>query len=235
MCKLSSWALLLFGLSLLAIVQVKAKTVEIGNVEEIRLALYGTVAGGDPIRLWKNDHVYADELIETVKRSSAQIRFLDETDLWLGASSQLILDSFIYDPKQGTGEMVAVLGVGLFRFITGILPVESYAVLTPAATIGIRGTDFTVAVAENGATAVTVYSGQVTVSPRGGGATQSVNPGETAVLATATGNVSVSPSRQTAPPESVSAGHDAVAAQGGGGGGRGSGGGGGSSGGGGKQ
>ena len=218
MRKLSSLVVLFFGLSLLAIVQARAETVEIGNVEEIRLALYGTVAGGDSIRLWENDHVYADELIETVKKSSAQIRFLDDTDLWLGASSQLTLDSFIYDPEQGTGEMVAELGVGLFRFITGNLPGESYAVLTPAATIGIRGTDFSVAVAENGATAVTVYSGQVTVAPRGGGAAQSVNPGETAAVATATGNVSVSPSSQTAPPASVSAGHGAVGAQGAGGG-----------------
>ena len=218
MRKLSSLVVLFFGLSLLAIVQARAETVEIGNVEEIRLALYGTVAGGDSIRLWENDHVYADELIETVKKSSAQIRFLDDTDLWLGASSQLTLDSFIYDPEQGTGEMVAELGVGLFRFITGNLPGESYAVLTPVATIGIRGTDFSVAVAENGATAVTVYSGRVTVSPRGGGATQSVNPGETAAVATATGNVSVSPSSQTAPPASVSAGHGAVGAQGVGGG-----------------
>jgi hypothetical protein len=218
MCKLSSWAALVFGLSLLAIVQARAKTVEIGNIEEISLALYGTVAGGDSMRLWENDHVYADELIETVKKSSAQIRFLDDTNLWLGASSQLILDSFIYDPKPGTGEMVAELGVGLFRFITGNLPGKSYAVLTPVATIGIRGTDLSVAVAKNGATAVTVYSGQVTVSPRGGGATQSVNPGQTATVATATGNVSVSPSSQTAPPASVSTGHGAVAAHGGGGG-----------------
>jgi len=51
MCKLSSWAALVFGLSLLAIVQARAKTVEIGNVEEISLALYGTVAGGDSTRL----------------------------------------------------------------------------------------------------------------------------------------------------------------------------------------
>ena len=56
------------------------------------------------------------------------------------------------------------------------------------------------------------------VSPRGGGATQSVNPGQTATVATATGNVSVSPSSQTAPPASVSTGHGAVAAHGGGGG-----------------
>ena len=162
-------AALVFSLTTLAITQARAETVEIGNVEEIRLALYGIVTGGDSERLYENDHVYADELIETVKKSSAQIRFLDDTDLWLGASSQLTLDSFIYDTDQGSGEMVAELTVGLFRFVTGNLPGPSFEILTPAAVIGIRGTDFSFAVAASGATEVSVYSGQVSVSPRGGG------------------------------------------------------------------
>ena len=222
-------AALVFSLPTLAIPQARAETVEIGNVEEIRLALYGTVAGGDSERLYKNDHVYADELIETVKKPSAQIRFLDDTDLWLGAPSQLTLDSFIYDPDRGSGEMVAELTVGLFRFVTGNLPGPSYEILTPAVIIGIRGTDFSVAVAASGATEVSVYSGQVSVSPRGGGAAAAVNPGETASVATANGTVSVSPSSQSAPPASVSAGQGSAssgAASGGGnGGGGGSGGG----------
>jgi uncharacterized membrane protein YgcG len=222
---------LVFSLSLLAFEAARAETVEIGNVEEIRLALYGTVVGGDSERLYENDHVYANELIETVKKSGAQIRFLDDTDLWLGASSQLTLDSFIYDPDQGSGEMVAELSVGLFRFVTGNLPGPSYEIRTPAAVIGIRGTDFSVAVAADGATEVSVYSGQVSVSPRGGGAAAAVNPGETAAVATATGSVSVSPSSQSAPPASVSAGQGSAASgsSGGGNGGGGGSGGGGSS------
>ena len=220
-------AVLVLGLISLTTVQAQAENAEIGNVEEIRVALYGTLAGGDSERLYENDHVYADELIETVKKSGALIRFLDETDLWLGASSQMTLDTFIYDPNQGTGELVAELGVGLFRFVTGNMPNENFRVLTPVATIGIRGTDFSVAVAENGATEVSVFSGQVSVSPRGGGAAQSVNPGETASVASATGSVSVSPSGLTAPPASVSAGHGTTSGNVGGGG---SGGGGGGSG-----
>ncbi|MBT3628081.1 MAG: hypothetical protein HN527_08290, partial [Rhodospirillaceae bacterium] len=137
-------AALFLALNLTAITQAKSENIEIGSVEEIRLALYGTVAGGDSERLYENDQVFADELIETVKKSGAQIRFVDDTDLWLGASSQLTLDSFIYDPDRGTGELVAELGIGVFRFVTGNLPSEGYEILTPVAVIGIRGTDFSV-------------------------------------------------------------------------------------------
>ncbi len=224
-------AALVLSLGLFASFHARAESVEVGSVEEIRTALYGTVAGGDSERLYEQDHVYADELIETVKKSGALIRFLDNTDLWLGASSQMTLDSFIYNPDQGTGELVAELGVGLFRFVTGNMPHENFQILTPVATIGIRGTDFSVSVAENGATTVSVFSGQVSVSPRGGGAAQSVNTGETASVASAAGSVSVSPSGRTAPPASISAGHGKtsgnVGGGGGGSGGGGSGGGGG--------
>lgn len=230
MSKLRWFAAALFlGLNLTAITQAKSENIEIGSVEEISLALYGTVTGGDSERLYENDNVFADELIETVKKSSAQIRFLDDTDLWLGASSQLILDSFIYDPDRGTGELVAELGTGLFRFVTGHLPNENYEILTPVAVIGIRGTDFSVSVAANGATEVAVYSGQVTVSPRGGGAPQSVDPGEIASVADATSDVSVSTDGSTTPPASLSTGHSAAAAGTTGGGGGSGGGGGGSS------
>ncbi len=49
------------------------------------------------------------------------------------------------------------------------------------------------------------------MSPRGGGAAAAVNPGETAAVATANGTVSVSPSSQSAPPASVSAGQGSTA------------------------
>ena len=54
-------AMVVLSISLLAVAQTRAESVEIGNVEEIHLALYGTVLGGDSERLYENDHVYVDE------------------------------------------------------------------------------------------------------------------------------------------------------------------------------
>ena len=209
---------IVFSLGLAASLPAHADSSEIGNVEEVHLALYGTVSGGDSERVYINDGVFADELIETVKKSNAQIRFVDDMDLWLGPSSSLTLDSFIFDPDLGTGEMVAELGRGLFRFVSGQMPRQNVEIFTPVAVIGIRGTDFSVEVAANGTTQVTVYSGAVTVAPRGGGAPANVNAGETADVDSPTGEVDVSPASQDTPPASVSDGVGVAAAQGGGGG-----------------
>jgi hypothetical protein len=211
-------AVALFAL-LGGLAQARADVDEIGTVEQIRTALYGTLAGSsDAERLFKNDQVFADETIATVRKSSAQIRFIDDTNLWLGESSQVVLDTFVFDPSTGTGQMVAELGVGLFRFVTGNLPNDGVEIITPVATIGVRGTDFSVAVAEDGSTEVTVYAGMVTVSPLAGGGAQSVGAGETAAVGPGGSGVSVSAGRSSPPASVASGGGDSGAANAGGGG-----------------
>ncbi len=208
---------LILSLNLMTSLQARAETPEIGNVKEIRLALYGTLAGGESERLYKHDGVFADQLVETVKKSSALIRFVDDTDLWLGPSSSLTLDSFIFDLDQGTGQMVAELGKGLFRFISGQMPKSNVEIFTPVAIIGIRGTDFTVEVAADGATQVTVFAGALSVAPRDGGAAATVNAGETADVDSPTGDVDVSPASRDIPPTSVSSGVGGAGTEGDGG------------------
>ena len=102
--------------------------------------------------------------------------------------------------------MVAELAKGLFRFVSGQMPKQDVEILTPVAVIGIRGTDFSVEVAANGATQVTVYSGAVSLAPRGGGSPATVNAGESADLDSQTGEVDVSPASQDTPPASISSG-----------------------------
>lgn len=162
---------------------------------------YGTPPGGERHELWLLEPVVTDQRLETVAPGGLHVRFLDETDLWLDAESDVVLDSVLYDLAKGTGEFVLELGPGLFRLVTGLMPQESYSIRTPVAVIGVRGTDFAVAVAENGATRVTVFSGQVTLTPRGGGAATPVSVAETASVADANAAVSVSSTAsQVAPP-----------------------------------
>jgi len=199
---------------------VHAESTEIGKLNAAAVGVYGTLPGDESEKLYKNDEVFADQLIETVRRANAHIRFEDDTDLFIGESSTVTLDAFIYDPNVGTGEMVVEIGKGLFRFVTGEMPSEAYAVLTPTATIGVRGTDFTVDVSDDGSTTVSVIDGIVSVSPRGGGDATSVSAGEVAAVATATASVSVSsPPGGVSPPASVSGHGDSGGAVGGGGGG----------------
>ena len=178
-----------------------ADSAEVGAVRDVVAVAYGTPPGGERRELWLLEPVVADQRLETAAPGGLHVRFLDETDLWLDAESDVVLDAVVYDPAKGTGEFVLELGPGLFRLVTGLMSHESYSIRTPAAIIGVRGTDFAVAVAENGATRVTVYSGEVTLAPRGGGNATPVAQAETASVADSNATVSVSSTApQVAPP-----------------------------------
>ncbi len=81
------------------------------------------------------------------------ITFLDDSQVRLTEHSQLIIDEFIYDPDPSKSKMALQFASGTARFITGKLATidkENIFIKTPSATIGIRGTDFTVTVDELG-------------------------------------------------------------------------------------
>ena len=75
----------------------------------------------------------------------------------VGPNSSVVLDSFLYDPAAPSGTLVIGAAEGVFRFVSGNMPSESYEIRTPEVTVGVRGTviDF---VARGGATAVVLQS-----------------------------------------------------------------------------
>jgi hypothetical protein len=96
---------------------------------------------GDSIRALKNGgDIFTNEKIRTGNASTAQLLFVDETVLSVGAKSEVVLDRFIYDPNRGTGNVVIKTGAGAFRFVTGSQPSSNYQIRTEVATMGIRGT-----------------------------------------------------------------------------------------------
>ena len=83
------------------------------------------------------------EIIKTGAASSAQLLFVDQTTLLVGATSEVKLDRFVYDPARGNGQVMMNAGKGVFRFVSGAQNSKSYQINTPVATIGVRGTVFT--------------------------------------------------------------------------------------------
>ena len=151
----------------------------IGSIIELAPDAYGTPPGGQATILDLGGGVVSDQLLQTLAQASTRVRFLDDTDLRIGERSMIVLDRLIYDPDQGTGELVIGIAVGAMRFVSGDLPSQQVVIETPVAVIGIRGTDFVVVVAESGRTSVSVLEGVVIVAPFGGqpveaGAGQSV-------------------------------------------------------------
>ena len=101
------------------------------------------------------------------------IEFLDSTVIKIMEHSKVIIDTYVYDPDPSKSEMALSVSLGTFRFISGKLnkiKKENVRVKTHAASIGIRGTDFTLTVDELGRTLVILLpnadgtsSGEITV------------------------------------------------------------------------
>jgi hypothetical protein len=101
-----------------------------------------TEKGVAPISI--GSQVYLDELVRTGVSGVAQLLFVDRTNLTVGPVTEIRLDKFVYDPNGGSGNVVLVATEGAFRFITGEMPSRNYAIRTPFATLGVRGTAFNV-------------------------------------------------------------------------------------------
>ncbi len=140
------------AIGLFAVVSNQAMAVEkttIGNARTVVKTVTGTL-DADLRNIQLLDDIYHNEVIETGDESATEFVFLDETKLALGPNSSLVLDRFVYDPASDTGSFVLTATAGVFRFVSGKLPKNSYEIHTPTATIGIRGTVFSFIVIAGG-------------------------------------------------------------------------------------
>jgi hypothetical protein len=84
------------------------------------------------------------DTLQTGERSNLQVRFTDESIMSLRERTQMRIDEFAYSGKPGGGESAFFRLVrGAFRTVTGLIGRSDnsrYGVVTPVATIGIRGT-----------------------------------------------------------------------------------------------
>ncbi len=134
-------------------------------------------------RLSKGDGLAFNEVVATEGGSAIEIVFTDDSRLILGEDAEIILDSMVYEPHQGTVK-------GTFRAISGVLRFKSaearldMLINTPSGTIGIRGTEFDLLTTPT-ATEISMLEGTVEVSSSAGTAT--VSSGQTYRM---TGNAS---------------------------------------------
>jgi len=164
----------------------------IGSVTLVHEYAYSKHLSEDRKALYERDDVYQDEVVETISDGALHIEFVDETTLRLGSDSIVTLDKLIYDPESKDGQMVINLVQGVFRFVSGNINKVGVRVITPTLTIAIRGTDFIVAVDEDGATAVSVSEGEIDVSANNGdGGSVSVPGGKVASISATATSVSV--------------------------------------------
>ena len=84
----------------------------------------------------------------------SNLLFKDETKVKVTENSRLVIDDFVYDPKQSdAGKLALKVGLGTVRYASGQIAKanpQQVGIQTPTATIAVRGTDFTMTVDETG-------------------------------------------------------------------------------------
>ena len=113
------------------------------------------VAGGNTQTLSAGSEIYANQTVRTGNRGTADLVFVDKTNLSVGPRSEVRLDKFVYDPNGSGGSVVMQATHGTFRFVTGSQAHEVYRVSTPHGTLGVHGTTVELLVNKPGENCVT--------------------------------------------------------------------------------
>jgi hypothetical protein len=112
--------------------------------------------------------VQANEAITTGVNDRAHLLFLDGSSLTVGPQAKLTIDRFVYDPNTKTGDLAMHVGEGVFRFVGGrISKSKPVTVVTPNASLTIRGGIMLVDVQPTKTVATFVFGVEMTVIANG--------------------------------------------------------------------
>jgi len=119
---------------------------------------------GNKVRATSGSAINHNARIQTGADGRIQVRLRDESVFTVGANSEIVVDSFVYDPASGTGKLAAQVVRGAFRFVTGLVERGAPGSLrgqirTSDVGAGIRGSDVVFRVLDNKVTVVSVVKG----------------------------------------------------------------------------
>ena len=111
---------------------------------------------GDEFESKKDLDIFSYDTVRTGKGKTA-IEFVDDTRVDVTEHSKLIIDEFVYDPNTKKGALSLKASLGTVRYASGQIAKNSkqnVKIQTPSATIGVRGTDFTMTIDETGSSTI---------------------------------------------------------------------------------
>ena len=147
--KLTKWILLVI------LFYASPLWASIGNVDKLE--------GKGVIDRDKTDITLEQELpieqYDTVKTGNGKvgILFIDDTRVDVTQHSKLIIDEFVYDPNTKKGKLNLSAKLGTIKYASGQIAKTSrqdIIITTPTATIGVRGTDFSMTIDELGSSTI---------------------------------------------------------------------------------
>jgi hypothetical protein len=142
-------------------VNAAASTQDVGSLEKVARNVYGTPPQASRTPQHPGDTVAFQELLESLDDSGALVRFIDGSQLTIGAKSKVLVDQFVFDRGSGSGNALISITSGALRFATGSMPKGKTVIDTPTATLTLRGTVVRVGVGPNGETELEVDAGTV--------------------------------------------------------------------------
>jgi len=126
-----------------------AATIQVTSVQGTATSQLGS---GPEQRLRPGDTIAPGATVTTGQSSNVVLRFDDGQIVALRSLSRFSVESYKYESKNpGAGEVIMSLFSGGLRAITGLVGNSNrsaFALKTPIATIGIRGTDFFAALSQ---------------------------------------------------------------------------------------
>lgn len=159
-----SFAACLLGLLLLAAGLLAQAAEPVGRVLLARGGVTATAPDGSVRLLERRALVNELDVLETGPTGTLQVRFDDGATLELRPASRLEVAVYRYNrPLEGTDSVLMRVFTGAMRAVSGVIGGEQYEVVTPVASIGIRGTHYEAAEEPDGAWVYGVWAGGIAV------------------------------------------------------------------------
>ena len=141
----------------LTILPLKSSLASIGEVTQLEgNGVIDRKDGDKGIVVEKELDVFSYDTVKT-GNGKVGIEFIDATRVDVTQHSKLIIDEFVYDPNSKTGKLSLKASLGTVRYASGQIAKNSATnvkITTPTATIGVRGTDFTMTIDEVGSSTI---------------------------------------------------------------------------------
>ncbi|MGC2165544.1 MAG: FecR domain-containing protein [Gallionella sp.] len=142
-------ALTLFLLALPTAQGATVKVARAGNLYVVKGVVQIAQGKMAPHSATNSEAVYSNTLINTGENSAALLKFSDGQIVNLLANTALLIRDFQYNPDTPKASVIVLSMIsGSTRFVTGnigLLNKQAFRLSAPNATIGIRGTDFMLA------------------------------------------------------------------------------------------
>ena len=135
-------------LALIILLSVNTNAEEKLTIEKQLVGIVGAITGNvksENRELKAGDKIYLNETIYAGLGSGTQILLLDQSTFTVGEDSEVVMDTFVFDPKTNDGKIVASVKQGSLKVISGLISKknpDSLTVKVPEGTLGSRGTEF---------------------------------------------------------------------------------------------